>query len=93
MADGTYTGTTVSTRFGDVQVQITVSGGAITSSDAIAYPTRDGKSKQINAYAVPTLNDEALSAQSASIDLVSGATYTSNGYVQSLQDAIDQALA
>ncbi|WP_448631051.1 FMN-binding protein [Cellulomonas soli] len=93
MADGTYTGSTVSTRFGDVQVEITVSGGSITASDAVAYPTRDGKSKQINAYAVPVLNDEALSAQSASIDLVSGATYTSGAYVESLQSAIDQALA
>ncbi|MGN8247042.1 FMN-binding protein [Cellulomonas soli] len=93
MADGTWTGTTVSTRFGDVQVEITVSGGTITASDAIAYPTRDGKSKQINAYAVPVLNEEALSAQSASIDLVSGATYTSDAYVESLQSAIDQALA
>jgi uncharacterized protein with FMN-binding domain len=93
MADGTYTGTSVSTRFGDVQVQITVSGGQITSADAVAYPTRDGKSKQINAYAVPVLNEEAVSAQSASIDLVSGATYTSNGYTESLQSAIDQALA
>lgn len=93
MADGTYTGTSVSTRFGDVQVEITVSGGTITASDAIAYPTGDGKSKQINGYAVPVLNEEALSAQSASIDLVSGATYTSDAYVESLQSAIDQALA
>ncbi|HWS57326.1 MAG TPA: FMN-binding protein [Actinotalea sp.] len=87
----TYTGASVSTRFGDVQVQITVTDGVITAADAIAYPTRDRESQQINAWAVPALNDEVLAAQSASIDMLSHATYTSAAYISSLQDALDQA--
>lgn len=90
-ADGTYTGDPVATRYGDVQVQITVSGGRITAADAIAYPNADRHDQQINAYAIPILNSEAVDAQSASIDAVSGATVTSEGYLTSLQSAIDAA--
>lgn len=89
--DGTYTGDAVSTRYGDVQVQITVSGGKITASEAIQYPNNDRHDQQINAYAIPILNSEAVDAQSASIDAVSGATVTSDGYITSLQSAIDAA--
>ena len=74
-----------------MQVQITVKAGRITSADAVQYPTGNSRDQQINAYAVPQLNSEVTDAQSAQIDLVSGATVTSRGYVQSLQDAIDQA--
>ncbi|MBW4096325.1 MAG: FMN-binding protein [Acidobacteria bacterium] len=88
---GTFTGTSVDTRFGPVQVQITVSGGKITASNAVVYPTESGRDRQINAYAVPALNKETLAAQSSSIDMVSGATYTSQGYLSSLQSALDQA--
>jgi uncharacterized protein with FMN-binding domain len=86
-----YTGDVVDTRFGPVQVQISVANGKITAVDAVQYPDGDGHSQRINSYAVPTLNSEALAAQSAQIDSVSGATYTSDAYVQSLQSALDAA--
>ena len=91
LTDGIYTGDSVDTQWGPVQVQITVSGGKITASDAVVYPTGNRKDQQINAYALPILNQEAVSAQSAGIDAVSGATVTSDGYTASLQSAIDQA--
>jgi uncharacterized protein with FMN-binding domain len=93
LADGTYTGSSVSTRYGPVQVQITVSGGTITAVDVIDYPDGDSKSASINARAVPTLVQETLTSQSASVSSVSGATYTTNGYKTSLQSAIDAAKA
>jgi uncharacterized protein with FMN-binding domain len=76
-----------------VQVQITVSGGQITNVVALQTPTRDRRSVGINERATPTLASEALSAQSAQIDTVSGATYTSDSYKVSLQAAIDLARA
>ena len=88
---GTYTGDAVDTRWGPVQVRITVQGGKITSSDAVQYPQNNDRDVQINGYALPILNQEAVQQQSASIDTVSGATVTSDGYLQSLQSAIDQA--
>ena len=88
---GTFTGDAVQTRYGAVQVEITVQDGVITSSAAIQYPNRDRHDQQINSYAVPVLNAEAVDAQSAHIDAVPGATYTSVGYVRSLQSAIDEA--
>lgn len=90
-ASGTYTGDAVQTRWGTVQVQITVKDGKITAAEAVQYPNENPKDQQINAYAVPQLNAEVVSAQSASIDAVSGATVTSDGYITSLQSAIDQA--
>jgi uncharacterized protein with FMN-binding domain len=87
----TYTGDAVSTRFGDVQVQITVKKGKVTKSSVTQVPWSNGRDQEINSYAVPILNSEAVDAQSASIDMVSGATYTSQGYIGSLQSAIDQA--
>lgn len=88
---GTFVGDAVSTRYGDVQVQITVTDGVITSAEAISYPYRDRHDQQINDYAIPILQDETVQANSADIAMVSGATVTSRGYVQSLQSAIDQA--
>ena len=90
-ASGTYTGDAVQTRYGAVQVEITVENGVLTSSNAIQYPNRDRHDQQINSYAVPVLNAAAVQAQSADIDSVSGATFTSLAYAQSLQSAIDQA--
>jgi uncharacterized protein with FMN-binding domain len=87
----TITGGTANTRYGPVQVQITVAGGRITSANAIRYPTESGRDRQINSFAVPELDAAVLSAQSAGIDTVSGATYTSDGYRQSLQSALDAA--
>ncbi|MCK2199861.1 FMN-binding protein [Corynebacterium callunae] len=89
--DGTYTGVSAPTKFGPVQVQITVSDGQITAVEAIDYPTSNGKDQQINSRAIPKLNQEAVAAQSANINTVSGATYTTDGYITSLQSAIDQA--
>jgi uncharacterized protein with FMN-binding domain len=90
-ASGTYTGASVMTRWGAVQVQITVSDGKITAAEAVEYPQANPRDRQINAYALPVLAQEATQAQSAEIDAVSGATVTSDGYIQSLQSAIDQA--
>ncbi|MEU7788965.1 FMN-binding protein [Amycolatopsis sp. NPDC049159] len=89
--DGTFTGDAADTRYGPVQVRITVAGGRITDAQAIEYPQESGRDVRINSEAVPELNQEALQAQSAQIDTVSGATYTSEGYQQSLQSAIDAA--
>ncbi|MGB5756567.1 MAG: FMN-binding protein, partial [Acidimicrobiales bacterium] len=81
-------------RFGPVQVQATFNAdGSIASVNTIQTPDGDGKSIRINDRAVPTLNSEALAAQTARVDTVSGATYTSRGYEQSLQSAIDAARA
>ncbi len=90
-SDGTYLGEAVNTRFGPVQVQITVSGGAISRSIVTQVPWSDHRDQEINSYAVPILNSEAVEAQSSSIDMVSGATITSRAYIESLQSAIDQA--
>lgn len=91
LADGTYTGDSANTRYGPVQVQITVSGGAISDVQVVDYPNSNGRDRQINENAIPRLVSETISAQSAEIDMVSGATYTSDGYQTSLQSAIDQA--
>jgi uncharacterized protein with FMN-binding domain len=74
-----------------VQVRITVSDGRITAADAVDYPMNNGRDQEINRFAIPQLQNETLQAQSAQIDMVSGATYTSEGYTTSLQSAIDQA--
>jgi uncharacterized protein with FMN-binding domain len=87
----TVTGPAADTRYGPVQVQVTVDAGQITDVQVVEYPTGNGRDRQINARAVPTLVQETLDAQSADIDMVSGATYTSEGYVESLQAALDQA--
>ena len=87
----TYDGNPVNTRWGVVQVQITVSGGRITASRALQYPNDNGHDQEINAYALPILDKEVLSQQSGSIDAVSGATVTSGGYISSLQSALDAA--
>ncbi|MET8471975.1 FMN-binding protein [Streptomyces sp. NPDC006422] len=89
----TVTGSTVQTRYGPVQVELTLDGSKITAARAVQQPHGDPRSQQINASAVPTLVQETLAAQSAHIDTVSGATYTSEGYLTSLQSALDQAHA
>ncbi|MFE3107468.1 FMN-binding protein [Kitasatospora indigofera] len=87
----TVTGSAANTRFGPVQVKVTLDGTKITKVEAVEYPTHDRRDQEINSYAVPLLNQEALDAQSADIDVVSGATFTSQGYTSSLQSALDQA--
>ncbi|MEV7324435.1 FMN-binding protein [Streptomyces sp. NPDC093970] len=86
----TVTGQVAQTQYGPVQVRITVSGGKITKAEAVQAPS-GGTSDQKTALSVPKLNQEAVAAGSANIDSVSGATYTSTGYKQSLQSALDQA--
>ena len=83
---GTFTGQAVDTNYGPVQVQITVSDGKITQANG-----DDQGGSSIGENAIPQLNQEAVQAQSANIQGVSGATYTSQGYIQSLQEAIDSA--
>jgi uncharacterized protein with FMN-binding domain len=90
-SSGSVTGDTVHTRWGPVQVQITTDNGSITAVQVVQYPSENGKDVAINNYALPILVDETLAAQSAEIDMVSGATVTSVGYTDSLQSALDQA--
>jgi uncharacterized protein with FMN-binding domain len=87
----TVTGPSASTRWGPVQVQLSVADGVITDVTVVEYPSGNGKDRQINARALPVLVQETLDAQSADIDMVSGATVTSEGYLESLQSALDQA--
>lgn len=93
LKDGTFTGQAADTRYGAVQVAITVSGGQITDVSVPQYPNTERRDEEINAQAIPILVSETKSAQSAQVDMVSGATFTSDGYTQSLQSAIDQAKA
>ncbi|WP_037607352.1 FMN-binding protein [Streptacidiphilus rugosus] len=86
-----YTGSAVDTRYGPVQVRISVRSGKLSKVDVLQYPSGSQRDADINSYALPVLNQEALAAGNASIDMVSGATYTSTGYIQSLQSALDQA--
>lgn len=86
----TVTGSSVDTRYGPVQVQIVITDGKITSATAVQYPSGNGRDQEINSYAVPTLQQESVQANSANIDMVSGATYTSNGYISSLQSALSK---
>jgi uncharacterized protein with FMN-binding domain len=88
---GTYTGAVVQTHWGPVQVRIAVTGGAVTDVTAMQTPDSHARSVQINRRATPILREEALAVQTASIDTVSGATVTSDGYRRSLQSALDLA--
>lgn len=94
LKNGPFTGHAITTRYGDVQVQIIVSNGHIADVQAPLLPSDRSRSVEINNSAGPILHNEVLraaSAQTAQIDTVSGATYTSDAYVQSLQSALDQA--
>jgi uncharacterized protein with FMN-binding domain len=90
-ADGTYDGSVVNTRYGPQQVQVVISGGQISDVVVLQTQTADRKSQQISSRANPILREEVLSAQSAKVANVSGATYTSQSYIQSLQSALDAA--
>jgi uncharacterized protein with FMN-binding domain len=87
----TVNGAPADTRYGPVQVQVSVRNRRIIRADAIVYPMDSSRDQEINSQAIPQLDDETLRAQSAQIDTVSGATYTSDGYRQSLQSALDAA--
>ena len=84
-------GPVISTRWGPVQVRITTDGSSLTGVEVLQYPTGNGKDQEINDRALPVLVSETMDAGSADIDMVSGATVTSEGYVQSLQAALDEA--
>lgn len=90
-ATGTYEGDTIQTRWGPVQVQAVVEGGSLTDVQALQLPSGDHRSYQISVQVEPMLREQALAAQSAAIDGVSGATYTSDGYARSLASALDRA--
>lgn len=87
----TVTGDAVQTRWGPVQVQLTIADGKVTAVTVLQQPSSNGRDVEINDAALPVLEQETMKAQSAQIDSVSGATYTSQGYVGSLQSALDQA--
>jgi uncharacterized protein with FMN-binding domain len=89
-ASGTATGDSISTQYGPVQVRVTVADGKITAIQGLVLTGNDPRSTEISSFAEPTLKQEALSKQSAAIDAVSGATYTSAAYAQSLQSALDK---
>jgi len=84
-------GAVASTQYGPMQVQVTLVGSRITKIAVLQETNVGGRSSQIDAVAIPKLTAEALAAQSAKIDAVSGASYTSAGYIQSLQSALDKA--
>jgi uncharacterized protein with FMN-binding domain len=88
---GTFVGTSVSTRYGSVQVKIVVAAGKITNVIPVRLTDQGGRSVQLSNRAAPILRTEVLKAQSAKVKSVSGATYTTDAYLQSLQAAIDKA--
>jgi uncharacterized protein with FMN-binding domain len=89
--DGTFTGTAVTHRYGSVTVTVTIAGGKITNVSAQADSAGDRRSSSINSQAVPMMKTEVLSANSASVSTVSGATYTTTAYITSLQSALAKA--
>jgi uncharacterized protein with FMN-binding domain len=91
--DGQYSGQDIQTQYGDNQVKVIISHGRITDVQALQLPFDRQRSQEISQVAGPMLHDEALQAQSAQIDTISGATYTSDAYAQSLQSALDRAHA
>ena len=93
LKSGTFTGQSEANPFGDVQVQVVISGGRITDVRTLQYPNGHQQSVFINSQALPLLRGEVLKAQSAQIDIISGATYTSDGYAQSVQSVLDLAHA
>ncbi|WP_104200405.1 FMN-binding protein [Cryobacterium sp. Y29] len=88
---GTFTGAVVPTQYGNMQVSVTIANGAITEVTPLQLTNRGGRSAGISNQAAPILRSEVLTAQSAKVHNVSGATYTSEGYLRSLQSALDTA--
>ena len=91
LKDGTYTGTTVQHRYGSVTVTVTISGGKITNVTAQALDPGDRRSQSIDSQVVPIMKSEVLAANSANVQTVSGATYTTGAYITSLQSALAKA--
>ncbi len=91
--DGSYTGSVADAQWGNLQVQATIKGGKITNVQFLQYPNDRNRSIEINNYADPQLASEAIQAQSANVDVISGATDSSDAFIQSLTDALAQAKA
>lgn len=89
--DGTFTGAAIPTQYGTIQVNAVISGGKIKDIVPLQMTDVGSRSGEIDQEAVPILRSEVLSSQSANVDMVSGATYTSQGYLDSLQAALDVA--
>ena len=89
--NGTYTGSVADAQWGVVQVQVVIQNGEIINVQFLQYPNERNRSVEINSYADPILVNEAIQAQSAQVDMVSGATDTSQAFIQSLSDALSQA--
>ena len=89
--DGSYTGSAADAFYGNIQVQVTISGGKITDVQFLQYPSDRSTSIAINSQAMPYLKQEAIQAQSANVDIVSGATDSSQAFQESLQSALAQA--
>ena len=89
-ANGSFTGAVIPTQFGDVQVRVVISSGRVTDVSALQMPTDRARSAEITQYVTPVLHDEVIQAQSARIDVISGATFTSEAYAESVNDAMRQ---
>jgi uncharacterized protein with FMN-binding domain len=89
--NGSYTGAAADAQWGYIQVKITIQNGRLTNVQFLEYPNHRDRSVEINNYAMPQLSSEAIQAQSAQVDVVSGATDTSEAFIQSLGDALSQA--
>jgi hypothetical protein len=87
----TVTGSAIATQYGPMQVQVSIAGRKLTAVKVLQHTNSGEESQQIDANAIPQLTHETLAAQSANISAVSGASYTSDGYIKSLQSALDQA--
>jgi uncharacterized protein with FMN-binding domain len=91
--DGSYTGSVADAQWGYIQVKVVIQKGKITDVQFLQYPNERDRSVMINSYADPQLSSEAIQAQSANVDIVTGATDTSEAFIQSLSDALSQAKA
>ncbi len=89
--NGSYTGSEADAQWGLVQVKITIQNGRLTNVQFLEYPNHRDRSVEINNYAMPQLTSEAIQAQSSQVDVISGATDTSEAFIQSLGDALSQA--
>ncbi|HEX4774270.1 MAG TPA: FMN-binding protein [Candidatus Saccharimonadales bacterium] len=89
--DGTYTGSASDAFYGNIQVQATISGGKITDVQFLQYPNEQNNSVRINQAAMPYLKQEAIQAQNANVDIITGATDTSQAFIQSLGSALQKA--
>ena len=89
--DGTYTGSTEDASYGNVQVAAVITGGKLTDVNVLQYPDSHSDSIAINQQALPMLKQESIQAQSANVDIISGATFTSEAFAQSLRNALVQA--